>query len=271
MADIKPTPISQPTLKRKTKKKPQSQLNYEKEIRRIRRQALALLKRGYDVSALTIPKTLKGAKNLTLEKIYEKATYEIEGKTVPGTKGRIYERKQAAKKASVTRKSKRTQFIQKKSQGTKPNYPKKSDVILGNLLDYFVDTDTVLILLQMLENSDASWGYTRMGTPIPKRPAAREAAEEARVALLELLQNEIHNTSLETVAYRIENSANGGDLIPLVESILHGYDSDEDNNVRMIQSSYQLVASIIKGEMLTADETEFYSNADAEGEGFFNE
>ena len=61
-----------PKQPKKTKKQ-QQQEEYKKEVQRVKRKIVSLRKKGYTIDTDIIPKTLKGIKNLTNDKIIEKA------------------------------------------------------------------------------------------------------------------------------------------------------------------------------------------------------
>lgn len=255
--------------------KAQEQL-YKQEVKRIKRQVKALEKRGYDVSKVKIPKTLKGAQNLTLEKIYGKSTYTTpEGKKVKGTRGREIERIRSARKSARTRKASREYKRQEKElqdviqrstqeyeerqrnreQERQPYYPLMEDIIL----------DTLIMLIEQLESADVSWGVNRKGTVVPRSQRLQQASESARTSLLSMLNDAIANEGSNAVARRMSQSATDGELSVLVETMLHAYDSDEDNAIKAIQASYQELARIIKGNGLSLAETLEWSQRD-EGE-----
>ena len=119
--------------------------------------------------------------------------------------------------------------------------------------------DNLYILLAKLENSDTSYAYGSKG--YYNRPKEMQAeAESARTSLLELLQDEVNETSPLTVAKRIESVANSGELDSLVEQVLHAPYREE------IRSAYQRLANIIKGSMLSATETKYWGDRDSETE-----
>lgn len=260
--------------------KAQEQL-YKQEVKRIKRQVKALEKRGYDVSKVKIPKTLKGAQNLTLEKIYSKSTYVTEtGKRVSGARGREIERARSARKAVRTR-STRKQWkqeqpeyekgIERQTQGyeerqrrreqeQQPYYPLQEDIILDNLI----------MLINRLEGADVSWGINRKGTVIERSQVLQQTSENVRHNLLGILNRVIAEEGSNTVARRISQSATDGELNTLIETMLHAYDSDESNAVRAIHASYQELVRIITGVGLSLAETIAWSQQDEEEELFPN-
>lgn len=232
---------------------------YQKEISRIKRQIKRLEKRGYDTSKVKIPKTLQGAKNLTLDKIYEKSTKD----GIKGNVARERERSKSAKKAAQTRRRKRQiekeRRKKERQQEEQPYYPNLADIILDNLI----------ILIQRLEEADVSWGINKKGTVVERSPRLQAESDAARQSLLDVLYAEIDKVGKETVALRVEQSANSGDLTALVETMLHAYDSTEEVAMRAIQGSYQKLVEIIKGGNISIDDMMLWSEIDSDNESYF--
>ena len=129
-----------------------------------------------------------------------------------------------------------------------PYYPSEEDIVLDNLV----------MLLDMLENADTSWGYTRNGQITYKRiPDVQMESEKSRVSLIALLKDQITQYGAKIVGRRLESIANTGELNALVETMLHGY------YIEQIRSSYQRLANIIKGSMLSEEETKYWGDIDS--------
>ena len=211
----------------------------QRETERIKRQIRNLEKRGY-VVYVTLPKTTKALKNLTLEKIYEKSKYidKDTGELISAKRRREIERQKSAKKGAYTRKI-------KKLTKQKDYAPHLEDIVIDNLV----------MLINKLEYSDVSWGKGRKGT-YRRRPEDITEAETARQSLLTLLKNEISKTDALTVAKRIEQKSNWYEINDLTEAMLYGYKEQ-------IHASYAKLASIITEGMLSLEDTRYYSEADA--------
>lgn len=223
---------------------------YQKEVDRIKRQLKAIEKRGYITDNIKIPKSTKGAKNLTLEKIYNKAEYvDTEtGEILTGKQGRELERSRSAQKARRTRKSKA------QVQDEEPN---KADIVMDNLLE----------LINRLENADPSWGIGKRGYMYKRQSEEISLSESCRQSLLSLIHDEIRNArgGIAEVAQRLESRAGAGEIQQLVDSMLHGYKED-------IYASYTKLASFITGGNLSLDQVRQYSDMDdSQDEGYEEE
>ena len=130
------------------KKLTQLQLDYKKQVKRLKQAVRRAEKRGYIVPENVIPKqpkritkkSVERLKKITTDKIYsksEKLDFET-GELIPGEVARKQERSEAAKKAAKTRKEKRYNAEKGESEYYEPQYetfPSGADIIIGNFRD----------------------------------------------------------------------------------------------------------------------------------------
>lgn len=127
------------------KKLTQLQLDYKKQVKRLKQAVRRAEKRGYIVPENVIPKqpkkitqkSVERLKKITTKEIYsksEKLDFET-GELIPGEVARKQERSEAAKKAAKTRKEKRYNAEKGESEYYEPQYdtfPSGADIIIGN-------------------------------------------------------------------------------------------------------------------------------------------
>lgn len=127
------------------KKLTQLQLDYKKQVKRLKQAVRRAEKRGYIVPENVIPKqpkritkkSVERLKKITTDEIYsksEKLGFET-GELIPGKVARKQERSEAAKKAAKTRKEKRYNAEKGESEYYEPQYetfPSGADIIIGN-------------------------------------------------------------------------------------------------------------------------------------------
>lgn len=127
------------------KKLTQLQLDYKKQVKRLKQAVRRAEKRGYIVPENVIPKqpkkitqkSVERLKKITTKEIYsksEKLDFET-GELIPGEVAREQERSEAAKKAAKTRKEKRYNAEKGESEYYEPQYdtfPSGADIIIGN-------------------------------------------------------------------------------------------------------------------------------------------
>ena len=127
------------------KKLTQLQLDYKKQVKRLKQVVRRAEKRGYIVPENVIPKqpkritkkSVERLKKITTKEIYsksEKLDFET-GELIPGEVARKQERSEAAKKAAKTRKEKRYNAEKGESEYYEPQYetfPSGADIIIGN-------------------------------------------------------------------------------------------------------------------------------------------
>ena len=127
------------------KKLTQLQLDYKKQLKRLKQAVRRAEKRGYIVPENVIPKqpkritkkSVERLKKITTKEIYsksEKLDFET-GELIPGEVARKQERSEAAKKAAKTRKEKRYNAEKGESEYYEPQYetfPSGADIIIGN-------------------------------------------------------------------------------------------------------------------------------------------
>lgn len=127
------------------KKLTQLQLDYKKQVKRLKQAVRRAEKRGYIVPENLIPKqpkritkkSVERLKNITTNEIYsksEKLDFET-GELIPGEVARKQERSEVAKKAAKTRKEKRYNGEKGESEYYEPQYetfPSAADIIIEN-------------------------------------------------------------------------------------------------------------------------------------------
>lgn len=127
------------------KKLTQLQLDYKKQLKRLKQAVRRAEKRGYIVPENVIPKqpkritkkSVERLKKITTKEIYsksEKLDFET-GELIPGKVARKQERSEAANKAAKTRKEKRYNAEKGESEYYEPQYetfPSGADIIIGN-------------------------------------------------------------------------------------------------------------------------------------------
>ena len=127
------------------KKLTQLQLDYKKQVKRLKQAVRRAEKRGYIVPENVIPKqpkritkkSVERLKKITTKEIYsksEKLDFET-GELIPGEVARKQERSESAKKAAKTRKEKRYNAEKGESEYYEPQYetfPSAADIVIGN-------------------------------------------------------------------------------------------------------------------------------------------
>lgn len=127
------------------KKLTQLQLDYKKQVKRLKQAVRRAEKRGYIVPENVIPKqpkritkkSVERLKKITTKEIYSKSEkLDIEtGELIAGEVARKQERSESAKKAAKTRKEKRYNAEKGESEYYEPQYetfPSGADIIIGN-------------------------------------------------------------------------------------------------------------------------------------------
>lgn len=123
----------------------QLQLDYKKQVKRLKQAVRRAEKRGYIVPENVIPKqpkritkkSVERLKKITTKEIYsksEKLDFET-GELIPGKVARKQERSESAKKAAKTRKEKRYNAEKGESEYYEPQYetfPSAADIVIGN-------------------------------------------------------------------------------------------------------------------------------------------
>lgn len=129
----------------KKKKPTQLQLDYRKQVKRLKQAVRRAKKRGHIIPDDIIPekpkrvtrKSVERLKKITTKEIYSKSEkLDLEtGELIPGEVARKQERSEAAKKAAKTRKEKRYNAEKGESEYYEPQYetfPSGADIIIGN-------------------------------------------------------------------------------------------------------------------------------------------
>lgn len=129
----------------KKKKPTQLQLDYSKQVKRLKQAIRRAEKRGYIIPDDIIPeqpkrvtrKSVERLKKITTKDIYKKAEkldFET-GELISGEKARKLERSEAAKKGARTRREKRYNAEKGESEYYKPQYesfPSAADIVISN-------------------------------------------------------------------------------------------------------------------------------------------
>lgn len=127
------------------KKLTQTQLEYNKQVKRLKQAIRRAEKRGYIVPDNVIPKkpkritkkSVERLKKITTKEIYSKSErLDIEtGELIPGEVARKQEKSESAKKVAKTRKERRYNADKGESEYYKPQYetfPSAADIIISN-------------------------------------------------------------------------------------------------------------------------------------------
>lgn len=129
----------------KKKKPAQLQLDYKKQVKRLKQAKRRAEKRGYVIPDDIIPqqpkrvtrKAVERLKSITTNDIYaksEKIDFDT-GELIPGELARKAERSEAAKKAARTRREKRYNAEKGESEYYEPQYetfPSAADIVISN-------------------------------------------------------------------------------------------------------------------------------------------
>ena len=212
-----------------------NQLEYSKELKRIKQAVRRAEKRGYRFFEDVLPQTpkrvtkqaLQRIKEITTPKIYEKAEYldENTGKIVSGSEGRKLEAQERARKAQKTkqRKKDREQY-----------YPDGGGIIFTNVLEQFI---------QRLSEPPVDFYVNRWGRKGSKELKIVEASERAKSTLLSITYSAIEKQGKSAVGWRLERQAD--EVNTLINYILYG------SNAEGIASACTQLATIINGGALS--------------------
>lgn len=184
-----------------------NQIEYNKQVRRIKNFIKRAEKRGYEFNEDILPKTpkritkqaIKRLENLKPNQLYAKAEFldTSTGEMLKGTKGRQLERKRASEKAKQTRQ-------RNKSKKKKPKTTLKAeDVILNNFYEYLKSFPVKLTakIRQFVKKLEMEIGKNEVATALQNMPmkfheilemvnySSDQADEVFRSQLLEYLPN----------------------------------------------------------------------------------
>ena len=184
-----------------------NQIEYNKQVRRIKNFIKRAEKRGYEFNDDILPKTpkritkqaIKRLENLKPKQLYAKAEFldTSTGEMLKGTKGRQLERKRASEKAKQTRQ-------RNKSKKKKPKTTLKAeDVILNNFYEYLKSFPVKLTakIRQFVKKLEMEIGKNEVATALQNMPmkfheilemvnySSDQADEVFRSQLLEYLPN----------------------------------------------------------------------------------
>lgn len=184
-----------------------NQIEYNKQVRRIKNFIKRAEKRGYEFNEDILPKTpkritkqaIKRLENLKPKQLYAKAEFldTSTGEMLKGTKGRQLERKRASEKAKQTRQ-------RNKSKKKKPKTTLKAeDVILNNFYEYLKSFPVKLTakIRQFVKKLEMEIGKNEVATALQNMPmkfheilemvnySSDQADEVFRSQLLEYLPN----------------------------------------------------------------------------------
>lgn len=153
-----------------------NQIEYNKQVRRIKNFIKRAEKRGYEFSDDILPKTpkrvtkqaIKRLENLKPKQLYAKAEFldTSTGEMLKGTKGRQLERKRASEKARQTRQ-------RNKSKKKKPKTTLKAeDVILNNFYEYLKTFPVKLTarISQFVKKLEKEIGRNEVATALQNMP-----------------------------------------------------------------------------------------------------
>lgn len=129
----------------KKKKPTQLQLDYKKQVKRLKQAVSRAEKRGYIIPDDIIPKQPKSITRKSVERLKKITTKDIyarsekldleTGELIPGEIARKAERSESAKKAGKTRREKRYNAEQGNSEYYSPQYetfPTAADIVISN-------------------------------------------------------------------------------------------------------------------------------------------
>ena len=184
-----------------------NQIEYNKQVRRIKNFIKRAEKRGYEFSDDILPKTpkritkqaIKRLENLKPNQLYAKAEFldTSTGEMLKGTQGRKLERQRASEKAKQTRQ-------RNKSKKKKPKTTLKAeDVILNNFYEYLKSFPVKLTakIRQFVKKLEMEIGKNEVATALQNMPmkfheilemvnySSDQADEVFRSQLLEYLPN----------------------------------------------------------------------------------
>ena len=184
-----------------------NQIEYNKQVRRIKNFIKRAEKRGYEFNEDILPKTpkritkqaIKRLENLKPKELYAKAEFldTSTGEMLKGSKGRQLERKRASEKAKQTRQ-------RNKSKKKKPKTTLKAeDVILNNFYEYLKSFPVKLTakIRQFVKKLEKEIGRNEVATALQNMPmkfheilemvnySSDQADEVFRSQLLEYLPN----------------------------------------------------------------------------------
>lgn len=186
-----------------------NQIEYNKQVRRIKNFIKRAEKRGYEFNEDILPKTpkritkqaIKRLENLKPNQLYAKAEFldTSTGEMLKGTKGRQLERKRASEKAKQTRQRNKTKSKKKKPKTTL----KAEDVILNNFYEYLKSFPVKLTakIRQFVKKLEMEIGKNEVATALQNMPmkfheilemvnySSDQADEVFRSQLLEYLPN----------------------------------------------------------------------------------
>lgn len=241
-----PTPAEEPRLSQRER------FRKAKKIARNNRRLKSMMESENEYDYRTSSKPMSRVKIEKLAKKQQKqATPSTPKQTVPKAPSQNDEPRRRGKDRQK-RKTRSDKGVKRGSRQNKQYYPNEPDIIIDNLL----------MLIDRLDNADTSWGYTKSGQISYKRPLDLiEESEQARENLLNLIHDQVNMYGIEVVAKRLETLASYGEINELVETMLHSF------YIEQIRSCYQRLASIVKGEMLTARETQYWGDVDSSLDG----
>lgn len=153
-----------------------NQIEYNKQVRRIKNFIKRAEKRGYEFNEDILPKTpkritkqaIKRLENLKPNQLYAKAEFldTSTGEMLKGTKGRKLERQRASEKAKQTR-----QRNKSKKKTTKTSL-KAEDVILNNFYEYLKTFPRKLTarISQLVKKLENEIGKNEVATALQNMP-----------------------------------------------------------------------------------------------------
>lgn len=225
---------------KKKKKLTPNQQAYNKELRRIQQFVRRAEKRGFRFDTSIIPqkkrrvtkKDIEKAKQLTANKLYEKAAYlsPETGKVVSGTQGRTLERKASARKGQETKQIRQGKRPPRKPKSA-PDYAPPSQA-----------TDVYDSVMEMMDRWQPKYHWSDKFQDLKRSDVN---------ILKNILRGAVEREGLTAVARRMEQNATR--VKDLTWMIIYGASGDKKDGV---QEELVEFASIINGGAISREEAE---------------
>lgn len=240
----------------------------------LKRQISRMEKRGYNITPEVKEKirtgkyqTLKSYKEKTYKKLYAESTYGKGKEQVSGTKGRLKERSEAAKKATQTRKYKEkfrdiegqynpetgeiydSYYQDKERGGTMPQEDYE-----GNLLAVLEE------FINKIEQDVPETFYDNYGRKRYMPPVVREEIQKSTRYLRTLLDRELANGRGKEIAKAL--SDNAGEVNDMIDRLFSYYESE-------MKSAVTFFANLITNRTLSMEELAELDAAQEEADGWY--
>lgn len=229
------------------KKMSELERQYKKEVKRIRQFINRNTKRGFNFTAVSLPKqpktitakSVQRLKNITPQKLYQKAKFYdvLQDKYISGTQAVKQKRQRAAQKAART---KRLKKIEQDPKGRTLPIPKVTDVILRNI-------EEVLNSWQPMSD----W-----------QPWVAQYKERDKNILASTLRGAINQLGREQVARNVEAKAEA--VVELTWEICYG-----TSDAEKVQMDLVMMANILWGRTISAEQTKRFEENTHDWADFF--